>query len=273
MVAGFRRPPEQLSFGDVVETVKDYYQVLGVERDADFETIKKAFRSHARTLHPDVSDDPGAATKFRELTEAYAVLSKHSTRVLYDRFGYRGRGNGWFSPEGARAASDFLRRRTSPVGEVLVDEYEAARGVKRTIRWVRTETCRGCNGAGAAPGAMSIPCPACEGTGRRRSEASLAEGERLLQIDECPTCAGRGRLVSEPCPACEGAGVTQAEESGEVKVPAGSADGARVPLADGNGRDVVVVRVLAAPPEHALVRYLAVAGLVIALVFLGLLLR
>src|SRR5690349_65034 len=134
------------------DTTRDYYEVLGVDRVADDETIKRAFRTRARALHPDVSDDPAAATKFRELSEAYAVLSKHSTRLLYDRFGYRGRGNGWFSPGGARAAGDFLRGRSPAIAEVLVDEYEAHRGVKRQIHWSQPEPCDACEGEGTAPG-------------------------------------------------------------------------------------------------------------------------
>ncbi|HEX6490524.1 MAG TPA: DnaJ domain-containing protein [Gaiellaceae bacterium] len=251
----------------------DYYEVLGVPRDADGEAIKRSFRAHARALHPDVSADAAAADKFHQLSEAYAVLSKPSTRLLYDRFGYRGRGNGWFSPEGARAAADFLRRRATPVGEVLVSEFEAERGARRQLRWLRKEPCEACEGEGAAPGAMSMACPACEGSGRRRLESSLADGERLIQLDDCDTCGGRGRLVSDPCPACGGGGVTMFEESAEITVPAGVADGERLPVSEQSAREVVVVRVLAAPPEHRFIRYVAVLGLAVALIFLWLLLR
>ena len=252
---------------------RDYYDVLGVPRDAGTGTIKRAFRAHAWSLHPDVSNDPGAAERFRELSEAYAVLSKRSTRLLYDHFGYRGRGNGWFSPAGTRAAGDFLRRRTAPVGEVLVHEFEAERGVRRKIRWVRAEACEACDGGGAAPGAISMTCPACDGSGRGRVESVVAEGERVIQIEDCPTCGGRGRLVSAPCPVCEGRGARTVDESGEVHVPAGASDGQRVPLRNGQRGDAVV-RVLAAPPQdHTFVRYVAVLGLVVALVFLWILLR
>ena len=192
---------------------RDYYEILGVERDADGETIKRAFRARARALHPDVSDDPDAAEKFGELSEAYGVLSKPPSRLLYDRFGYRGRGNGWFVPHGARAAGAFVRRQKPPVGEVLVDELEAQRGVRRKVRWERRER----------------------------------------------------------CPECDGAGERTARRTSEVDVPAGSADGARVPLQDTVGD--VVVRVLAAPRADRAVRVVAVLALFIAMVFLWLLVR
>jgi molecular chaperone DnaJ len=243
-----------------------------VPPDADSDTIKRAFRTHARALHPDVSQDPAAPERFRELTEAYGVLSKPTTRLLYDRFGYRGRGNGWFTPEGARAATDFLRRRARPVAEVLVNEHEARRGVRREVRWAQTDPCAACNGEGGAPGATATTCPGCEGTGRRRVEGSLEAGERLLQIEDCTMCAGRGVLVSEACPACLGSGVSTETVAEEVEVPQGAVDGDRVPVGDSN-REVAVVRVLDAPEDRPLVRYLAVLGLLAALVFLWILLR
>jgi molecular chaperone DnaJ len=157
------------------------------------------------------------------------------------------------------------------VAELLVDEYEAERGVRRTVRWTRSEPCTACGGNGAAPGAISMTCPGCVGTGWRRVESALAAGERLLQIEECPTCNGRGTRASEPCPECDGAGVDTTRESAEVLVPAGVADGERLPV--GRGSKEVVVRVLAAPPDRPVVRYVALLGLVVALVFLWILLR
>jgi len=251
---------------------RDYYAVLGVPPDADAETIKRAFRTQARALHPDVSQDPSAPERFRELTEAYGVLSKPSTRLLYDRFGFRGRGNGWFTPEGARAATDFLRRRARPVAEVLVDEHEARRGARRQVSWTRAEPCAACEGEGGAAGAQTMTCPGCNGTGRRRVEGSLDAGERLLQIEDCPMCAGRGVLISEPCPACLGSGVSTEDVVEEVEVPPGTSDGDRLAVGGGT-REVVVARVLATPEDRPLVRYLAVAGLLVALVFLWILLR
>lgn len=251
--------------------VRDYYDVLGVERDADGEAIKRAFRTRARTLHPDVSEDPAAASKFGELSEAYGVLSKQSTRRLYDQFGYRGRGNGWFTPDAARVAADFVHGSARPVAEVLVDELEAQRGVRRKLRWERVERCAACAGKGGAPGASTRACPGCRGSGRRRSETSLSDGERLIKLDECGECRGRGRLFAESCGSCGGAGRRTREEAGEVLVPAGAADGDRLQV-QGVPR-FVTVRIVAAPRDRPLVRLVAVAGLVVALVFLALLLR
>src|ERR671933_2599910 len=138
--------------------MRDYYDVLGVERDADGDTIKRAFRARARELHPDVSADPGAADSFAELSKAYGVLSKPSSRRLYDNFGYGGRGNGWFAPGAARGARRVARRPVRPVAEVLVDELEAQRGVRRKVRWERAERCSACAGKGGAAGAGTRRC-------------------------------------------------------------------------------------------------------------------
>jgi molecular chaperone DnaJ len=263
---------QQISTEHAAPSHRDYYDVLGVPRDAEPDTIKKAFRARARALHPDVSEDPAAPVKFRELSEAYGVLSKSRTRLLYDHFGYRGRGNGWFSNEGARAATDFLRRRTAPVAEVLVDELEARRGTRRRVRWTRSERCSACNGGGAAPDATTTTCAACDGSGRVRVESSLREGERLLQIEHCVACRGRGVVASDPCPACGGEGFTTHAEAAEIYVPPGTADGERLPVSEGS-RDTVVVRVLDVPADQPFVRHVALLGLLVALVFLWLLLR
>jgi molecular chaperone DnaJ len=257
--------------GDVAATAtRDYYEILGVAREADAGTIKRAFRSRARALHPDVSDAPDAAEKFGELSRAYGVLSKPSTRLLYDHFGYRGRGNGWFTPQGRRTAR--VRRRATPVAEVVVDELEVKRGVRRTVRWERKCRCAACGGAGAAPGAIAIGCPGCAGTGRRRLEAALSEGERLIQLESCRDCAGRGRLVSQRCSSCDGAGERTLRETDQVYVPPGAADGDRLRVQGDVAREVVL-RVRVATLDQPAVRLVAALGLAVAVVFLILLLR
>jgi molecular chaperone DnaJ len=260
--------------GREMPTTRDYYEVLGVSREADPDAIKQAFRERATALHTNVSDDPKALEEFEELKEAYRVLSRPSTRRLYDRFGYRGRGHGWFAPAGAgaRAAGDFVRRRRPPVAEVLLDELEAERGVRREVRWSHTVPCDACGGRGGAPGALEMACPACDGTGKRQVESSLAGGEGAPPIDVCAACGGRGRVVSEPCPACDGAGAATIDQSAEVDVPAGVTDGTRLRVGTGGSR-TVLVRVFAAPPDRPLLRYVAAAGLLVALVCFWLLLR
>jgi molecular chaperone DnaJ len=258
--------------GREMPTMRDYYEVLGVSRQADPDAIKQAFRERAKALHANASDDPKALEEFQELKEAYRVLSRPSTRRLYDRFGYRGRGHGWFSPTGARAAGEFVRRRRPPVAEVLLDELEAERGVRREVRWSRTVPCEACGGQGGAPGALEMACPACDGTGKRQVESSLAGGGGALPVDVCATCGGRGRVTSEPCPVCDGAGAATIDESAEVDVPAGVTDGTRLRVGE-DGSRTALVRVFAAPPDRPLVRYVAAAGLLVALVCFWLLLR
>jgi DnaJ-class molecular chaperone len=116
-----------------------------------------------------------------------------------------------------------------------------------------------------------MPCPACDGRGERAVGDSFGDG-RLLQAVDCPTCAGRGRLLSEPCPGCDGGGVTRVWQSAEIRVPPGATDGQRLPLYDGAG-EFVVVRVLDAAPDNPAVRYVALLALLVALVFLWLLIR
>src|SRR5919201_2859506 len=154
-------------------TRADYYEILGVARTATEEEIKRAYRSRARELHPDVSAEPDTEAAFAELNEAYSVLSRSSSRFLYDRFGYRGPGHGWFD-EQITALDDA-------VAEVELDAEEARHGAVRTVQYWHGAPCPACGGEGAAPGAFVTTCPACDGTGRTRVDDDLAEA-RLLQL-------------------------------------------------------------------------------------------
>jgi molecular chaperone DnaJ len=269
-----------------MQTAKtDYYEVLGVERTADDETIKRAFRAVARELHPDVSKDPDAERKFRDASEAYAVLSKPAAKLLYDRFGFRGRGNGWFGPPGRGSSGTFSedllervfhpgrRRRGEAVAEVELDPYEAARGGTRTVEFEAPKTCPACAGDGAAPGALRTRCPACGGSGRRKQESTLEEA-RLLQIETCPHCRGRGQLVSEPCNGCGGSGRVRVERAAELEIPAGVEDGARLELGGGEPGAALyaVVRIRRFRHDSGLVRGAALLGLAAAVAFLVVLL-
>lgn len=243
----------------------DYYEVLGVEPDAGAEAIRKAFRARARRLHPDVSHERDAEERFRELAEAYSVLSGTTTRLLYDRFGYRGRGHGGVAPfarHARRRAEAEAREAVGRASEVEVGFFEAARGTTATVRLAGAAACAACAGDGAERGEPE-PCPSCEGTGRLR-RAAAADFGRLLQIDSCHRCAGRGSLRA-PCRDCGGTGRTQLKGEVLVTVPAGTRDGARIALAGGGE---VVVRVDPPPSEGRLVRLGSACGLAIAVALL-----
>jgi molecular chaperone DnaJ len=248
---------------------RDYYDVLGVDRGAGPDAIRKAFRSQARRLHPDVSAAPDAEDRFRELAEAYSVLARASSRLLYDRLGYRGRGHGGFTPfarHARRRAEAEARAAAGLAAEVRVGFFEAARGTTATARLTGPVACRACAGRGEGPGEPQ-PCPSCDGTGRLRRTSS-AEFGRLLQIERCDRCRGRGRVVP-PCTACGGSGQVELKGHVLVTVPPATRDGGRIPLAEGGE---VVVRVLPPPAEHRAIRLAAAAGLALAVGLLALVL-
>ena len=224
----------------------DYYEVLGVARGADAAEIKRAFRARARQLHPDVSSDPDAEDRFRELADAYAALSKPAGRLLYDRFGYRVRG-AW---SGSRPRSG-----NGELGEVELGFYDAARGGRRTVRYATRVDCPAC---------ATGPCLACDGRGTTRE--SIDEGDvRVLQLVTCAVCGGSGR-AAVGCQRCGGSGRVEVEREAEVTIPSGVENGARVPV--GPNGEHVVVRVEPQPRDPAALRLTAALGLVAAVAFL-----
>ena len=230
----------------------DYYEVLGVARGADAAEVKRAFRARARELHPDVSSDPDAEERFRELADAYAALSKPASRLLYDRFGYRGRG-AWV---GERRRE---RSRSAVAGEVELGFYEAARGGRRRVPYTARAVCAFC---------MTEPCSGSGGRGTRR--VSLEDGDvRVLQLVSCEECGGTGRAAAD-CDYCGGSGEVKVEGETEITIPAGIEDGATVPV--GKDGEHVVVRVRPQPRDPAILRVTAALGLVAALAFLAFLL-
>jgi molecular chaperone DnaJ len=253
-------------------TKRDYYDVLGIGRESNGGEIKRAFRIRARVLHPDVSEDPDATEKFAELAEAYDVLSKSTSRLLYDRFGYRGRGEFAAVEPAATQLLDFLSKsgesgRRRRVAEIEVTQYEAERGTSVTVEYVASAACRACSGSGATPGSTPRLCSRCGGRGRTRHGSTLA-GDRVLQIDTCLKCAGRGKIVTRPCETCDGNGRRTSRKRAEVRVPAGAVDGQRVDVGDGSLMYAVVrVRAL---PDAFVVRCGAALGLVLACLFLAL---
>jgi molecular chaperone DnaJ len=227
-------------------THRDYYEVLGVSRDASDAEIKRAFRSLARELHPDVSQAPDAQERFREVVEAYEVLSKAETRDLYDRFGHAGLRGGGFTPTqfdfgsltdlfaaffgddlfgvGARPRQT---RGADVAAQVEIELVEAAQGANREVPFPVAVTCAACHGSGAAPGTEPTSCQRCGGSGRLQHVSRSAFGE-FIRTQTCPICGGTGTRIEHPCPDCQGQGVKVEERKLEVEIPPGIHDGQQI---------------------------------------------
>jgi molecular chaperone DnaJ len=226
---------------------RDYYEVLGVRRDAREGEIKKAFRRLARELHPDVSEAPDAEERFREAVEAYEVLSKTETRELYDRFGHAGLRSGGFRPTtfdfgnladifSAFFGDDLLsqtmrgRARGADIGaDVEIELAEAARGTTREVPFRVAVPCGRCDTTGVEPGTDVSTCPTCHGHGRLQQVTRSAFGE-FVRTQTCPSCGGSGRLIEHPCRDCNGSGHVLDERTLEVEIPPGIHDGQRIRL-------------------------------------------
>ena len=226
-------------------TRRDYYEVLGVQRSAGDAEIKKAFRTLARELHPDVNDSPDAEERFREVAEAYEVLSNTERRELYDRYGHAGLRSGGFTPGhfdfgslsdifSAFFGDDLFGGPTRRSGrgadiaaEVELELVDVARGATREVPFTIAVACTHCGGSGAEPGSAVTACPTCGGAGRVREVSRSVFGE-FVRTQTCPTCAGSGQKIEQPCEVCDGAGRTLEERKLEVKIPAGIHDGQRI---------------------------------------------
>jgi molecular chaperone DnaJ len=241
---------------------RDYYDVLNLDRSASEGEIKRAYRKLAVKFHPDRNpDDPSAAEKFREATEAYEVLKDPQKRAQYDRFGHAatGEGFGGFGPGGYSfdlndALESFLRnfggfgggfgdifgerggRRTaSNRGRDLqltiqLTLQEAAKGVKKKVKVKKLVACDTCSGSGAAQGSRPETCPQCGGVGRVRQVRQSLLGQMVTETG-CPQCQGQGAIVTNPCQSCRGTGTVRGEETLEIKVPAGVSTGNYMDLA------------------------------------------
>jgi molecular chaperone DnaJ len=229
-------------------TEHDYYELLGVARNAQAGEIKRAFRRLARELHPDVSQEPDAERRFREIVEAYEVLSNSERRNLYDRFGHAGLRSGGFRPTtfdvgdlsdlfAAFFGDDLFgvagragrARGADLAARVEIDLVEAAHGTVREVPFHVAVVCARCNGDGAEPGTAVTACPTCGGTGRVRQVSRSVFGE-FVRTQTCSTCSGSGRHIDQPCEACHGAGRVLEERTLEVDIPAGIHDGQRIRL-------------------------------------------
>lgn len=231
---------------------RDYYEVLGVPRDADQAEIKKAFRRLARELHPDVNrDDPDAEAKFKEVGEAYAVLSDPEQRARYDRFGHAGLdggGAGGFRPEmfgdfgdlgglfsaffGGGGGYEQSRRDGPQAGDSLLQQVdltleEVATGIDREVAYQRQTTCSICFGTGAAEGTQPETCRTCGGLGQVRQQRRTMFGMSTM-IAPCPECRGEGTVIRSPCTRCRGTGRVRESVSRSVKLPPGLEEGMRI---------------------------------------------
>ena len=236
-------------------TKRDYYDVLGVPRDASEEEIKRAFRRAAQQLHPDVDTSDGAEIRFKELNEAYRVLSDRQRRGAYDMFGHAGVDGasaggfegfgGGFGPFGdifdaffGGSPAGARQRRRVVAGadlryDLTIEFAEAVSGVTREITFPTLARCTHCGGTGGEPGHEPETCPECNGTGERRRVSQTILGQ-MVNITACPRCGGEGKIVSVPCSVCHGEGRTREERKVQVVVPAGIDSGQRIAL-EGQG--------------------------------------
>jgi len=237
---------------------RDYYEVLGVERDADKGDIKKSYRKLAIKFHPDKNpDDPKAAEKFREATEAYEVLKDPQKKAQYDQFGHMDQNAGFggaggfgggFNVDLNDALESFLRnfgmggmgggfgdvfggggggsrgRGRSLQLELTVSLLEAAKGAKKTVKLNKQVSCADCKGSGAAAGSQPVTCSQCRGQGRVRQVRQSLLGQMMTEA-VCPQCQGAGTVVEDPCDSCRGTGTIRGEETLSIKVPAGVSTG------------------------------------------------
>ncbi len=231
---------------------RDYYEVLGVSKSASEDEIKKAFRKMARKYHPDVNrDNPEAEEKFKEVNEAYEVLSNQERRAQYDQFGHAafdgsGGGGGFggaggFSDIfdmffGGQSGFGFGGRQAGPEKgsdlryDMEITFEQAAFGVETEIQIPRTEDCKVCNGTGAAPGTHPETCPQCKGSGHVRMVQNTPFGQMVNQR-VCDRCRGEGKIVHSPCKECSGRGKVKAKRKIKVKIPGGVDHGSRLRVA------------------------------------------
>lgn len=233
---------------------RDYYEILGVSRNADKEEIKRAYRRLARKYHPDVNKEPGAEEQLKEINQAYKVLSDPETRVRYDRFGeagVAGAGAGFqdFGDFGAGFADIFesffsgfasgvggqtaaARRRGPTRGDDLrydlrLEFREAVFGGEKEIRIEHLETCTTCDGSGAKPGTRPSTCSTCGGAGQVRRATRTPFGS-FTQVSVCPTCNGAGQVIEDKCDDCGGRGQKQKTKKLKITIPGGVDSGTRL---------------------------------------------
>ena len=237
----------------------DYYEILGVEKNASKDEIKSAFRKQARQWHPDINKAPEAEAKFKELGKAYETLMDDDKRATYDRFGEEGLNNAGFNTQGpfANGFGDLEEvfnsffgggfggfggfggsRRQDPNApqrgddlrlDIEIEFEEAVFGLNREIKIDHLETCQSCKGTGAKEGSRPQTCQTCGGRGSVQQTTRTVLGQ-FTQIVTCPHCNGKGTIISDPCPDCKGKGRKDVEKKLDVKIPAGVDNGSKMRL-------------------------------------------
>jgi molecular chaperone DnaJ len=235
----------------VATTERDFYVILGVERTAADVEIKRAYRKLAQQWHPDVNTDPAAQERFKEINEAYQVLSDPDRRSRYDTFGRAGvdgapgaagfEGFGGFSDifdaffGGGAGAASARRGRPLPGADLRYDLRitfeEAVKGTEKEIEFTSLQRCETCGGNGAKPGTDPITCPQCNGRGEVRSVRQTMLGQ-MVNVSACPRCGGEGRIVETACETCHGEGRTERKRTLRVNIPAGIDEGHQIRLSN-----------------------------------------
>ena len=239
--------------------MSDYYEILGIDKNATKEEIKSAFRKKARQYHPDVNKAPDAEEKFKAIGKAYETLMDDEKRATYDRYGEDGLKNAGYSTAGPFDAgfgdlNDIFEsffggfgfgsgRATNPNSpqngadlrlNIQTDFEEAVFGVKKEVKITHLETCDECSGTGAQKGSKPQVCPTCGGTGRVQQVTQTPLGS-FSQITTCPKCHGQGKVIDKPCPKCHGDGRIEVERTLTINIPAGVDNGSRIGLSsEGN---------------------------------------
>ena len=240
-------------------TKRDYYEILGLDKNAGKADIKKAYRKLALKYHPDKNKEKGAEEKFKEISEAYAVLYDDEKRSMYDQYGHAGIDQ-QYSAEDIFRGADFgdifrnmggiediferffggsmgfggrssRRQRGSDLRyDLEITLEDAYRGVEPTIQVPRSETCDNCNGSGAKPGTSPKSCTSCGGSGQMKVSRRTAFG-MFTQVTTCNKCHGQGTIIEQRCPSCNGRGIVQKTRDIELKIPRGVDDGSQLRLA------------------------------------------
>lgn len=228
---------------------RDYYKILGVEKTANQEKIKSAFRTLARKYHPDVNKEPDAEERFKEINEAFMVLSDEEKRSVYDRFGHEGLRSAGGMPDwntidpfeifeqffGGFGGFSTRQRRNNPRrGEdlyysITLEFGETATGIDRKLEITRDEVCERCSGNGAEPGTSAETCSTCKGRGEVRQVRQTFLGS-MVQVAACPDCRGAGRVITHKCSSCNGRGYERKKLTKTIPVPAGVDNGTQIRL-------------------------------------------